>query len=165
MKLLSLFSFLRITGNKIFFILGILLLTVTLTSCKSLDTKFKSEQDVILYAGRFESMTSGSDKAHFYLNGTKIAEINGDSYIAMHLKPGKYSARWKVYSSKGEPLADLDYGFAFFKAGVAYGTAVNAVWGWHPPFDKFEEDIQGKTSPAPNLQEEIDLRNIIKPLK
>jgi hypothetical protein len=150
-------------GSKICIIMGVLLLTITFMSCKSFDTKFKSEQDTILYLVRNDAVGSYLDKVHFYLNGQKVAEVKRDSYVALHLKPGKYSAHWKTYSSGGKVLFDSDYGSAVFKPGVAYGSAVNYTFGWHAPFSPFDENIQGAMRRGVYLQEEIDLRKKIKP--
>ncbi|HOP63855.1 MAG TPA: hypothetical protein PK358_17405 [Spirochaetota bacterium] len=174
MKLLSLFSFsntlsavknfkVRKAGNRIFFIFLIMLIAISFTSCKSYDTKFKTAQDTILYAVRTDALFSYRDTVHFYLNGKKITEIKRDSYVAVHLKPGKYSVRYKVTASDGKVLMDKDYGPHVFKPGVAYGSAVIFAFFWHPPFDFYDTDIQGAKRVSPNLQEEIDLRNKVKP--
>jgi len=154
----------RTVLNRLCFISGILLIAVIFTSCKSYDTKFKSEQDTILYAVRKDALFSYVDTVHFYLNEKKITEIKRDSYIALHLKPGKYSVRFKVTSGSGKVLMDEDYGSAVFEPGVAYGSAVIFFFYWHPPFQPFDVNIQGAQRVTPYLQEEIDLRNKVKPL-
>jgi len=152
--------------SRISFLLCIFFIAITFTSCKSFDTKFRSDQDTLLYATRQNSIFSYGDTVHFYLNGQKIGELEGDTYFALHIKPGRYSVNWKVYSGSGELLADLDYGSAVFKAGVAYGCAVNhAGFAWRKPFDNYDVDIQGAMRRGVNLAEEIDLRDKIKPLK
>jgi len=145
---------------------AIAIIAMTFTSCKSFDTKFKSGEDAILYACRQNSIFSYGDSVHFYVNKKKIGELKGDKYFAMHLKPGRYSVQWKVYSSSGKVLFDKDYGSTVFKAGIAYGTVVNHAFGaWRAPFKPYDVNIQGAMRRGVNLAEEIDLRNKIKPLK
>ena len=153
--------------KKIIYFTLVLFIAVSLTSCKTYDTKFKSPQDTILYIVRSNGDANRKDRVYFYLNGKKVAEIMDRKYIALHLKPGKYSARWEVFSPSGEKLADLDYGSEVFKAGVAYGCAINCRFQkWRAPFKYFDKNIQGAILVDPDAKrEEIDLRDTIKPQK
>ncbi len=92
-------------------------------------TKFKSGENAILYAARQNSILICGDLVHFYVNGKKIEELKGDKYFALHLKPGKSTVRWRVYSSEGNLLFDMEYDPVIFRTGAAYGTVVNHAFG------------------------------------
>ncbi len=153
--------------RKIVYFSAVLLIAISLSSCKTYDTKFKSPQDTILYLIRSNGKPNRDDRVYFYLNGKKVVEIMHRKYIALHLKPGKYSARWEVFSKTGKKLADLDYGSEVFSAGVAYGCAINCRFNkWRAPFKNFDKNIQGAIRIEPDYEkEEIDLRDSIKPQK
>jgi hypothetical protein len=147
--------------NKIIFML--LFIIISFSTCKSYDTQFKSQQDTILYAVRQDSITSDSDKVHFYLNGKKIVELNTNSYAALHLKPGKYTVRWMTYDENDKLLTKKEYS-GYLKGGEANQSLINhAFFGWRG-WDKFDTDMQGAMlAGGVKLVEEKDLRNIIRP--
>ncbi len=130
---------------------------------EAMKLKPKSDNDALFFPQRIDSaLVSLGDKVVFYLNDVKVVELSpGTTAVPLHLRPGKYNARYEIYNRNGEQKKRFEF-LAELQAGKVYESYVRYTFMWIC----LKISVMKKSFFFLDMKflEEMDLRNKIKPL-
>ena len=140
------------------------LLLVLVAGCVTVSTNWAEPKgsNSVLYVKRVDTIFSYGYTIGFYLNDQKIADIEAEKYVLLHVKPGMYKAEFKIFNSAGEQTKSKEW-TGELKAKSLNEAVINYFFGWQST-KKFMYINPSIAVLKANFQEEIDLTNTLSPL-
>ena len=144
-------------GTKVLQISGLTLIMLLFAGCVSVSTDWPvpKNSSSVLYVKRVDTIFSYGYVISFYLDDQKIADVEAEKYILLHVKPGTHKAEFRIFNSTGEETKTYEW-TGELEPGTLSEAVINYFFGWQSTakFMKINTDIAVLKG---NFQEEIDL--------
>ena len=136
---------------------SLILILLLFAGCVSVSTSWAVPKGAnsVLYVKRVDTIFSYGSKIYFYLDDRKIAEVEAEKYILLHVKPGTHKAEFKIFNSSGKETKSVQWS-GELAPGTLSEAVINYFFGWQSTarFMEINTDIGILKG---NFQEEIDL--------